>query len=48
MFGGVGVGMGCCGIVGENGGWRVRGMIRLRLIHYIRRNLIIPRTLEVL
>ena len=23
---------GCCGIVGENGGWRVRGLIPLRLI----------------
>ena len=32
IFGEVGLGMGCYGIVGENGGWRVRGMIRLRLI----------------
>ena len=32
MFGGVGVGLACCGIVGKNGGWRVRGMIQLRLI----------------
>ena len=29
---GVGVGEGCCGIVGENVCWRVRGLITLRLI----------------
>ena len=31
MFGVWGVGGGCYGIVGENGGWRVRGLIPLRL-----------------
>ena len=32
MFGGVGVGLGVLWEVGENGGWMVRGMIKLRLI----------------
>ena len=27
--GGRGGGGGCCGIVGENGGWRVRGSIEI-------------------
>ena len=29
---GVGWGSGCCGIVGENGGWRVRGVIEINII----------------
>ena len=28
---GVGAGRGCCGIVEENGGWRVRGMIEVNV-----------------
>ena len=29
MFGGYGVGWGWCLIVGENGGWRIRGVIEI-------------------
>ena len=29
MWWGWGGGWGCCRIVGENGGWRVRGMIEI-------------------
>ena len=29
--GGVGWGWECCGIVGENGGWRVSGMIEINV-----------------